>query len=74
MSCKFCGKSWVSGCWDEAESWTCGNNDGSVLPKRTPPAPIPLPKVLQRQIDAASAKLSGLLAKAREYRAAHTPR
>lgn len=74
MACKFCGKTWVQQCWDEPEAWRCGNNDGSVLPKRVPPTPVPLPKGLQSQIDTASAKLSGLLKKAKEYRAANPPR
>jgi hypothetical protein len=71
LRCTFCGKDWVQGCWTKQEAYSCGNNDGSIVPKVTPPAPVPLPKRLQRQIDATQHKLIALLNEAREYRAKH---
>ena len=68
LRCQFCGKDWVQGCWTKAEAYTCGNNDGTVAPKITPP---PLPKRLQSQIDRQTLKLAELMRKAREYRQAH---
>jgi hypothetical protein len=71
MRCKFCGKDWVQGCWTADEAHSCGNNDGSILPRLQRPQPAPLPKRLQRQIDRQQDKLRELYEKADEYRKTH---
>jgi hypothetical protein len=65
MSCTFCGKGWVQGCWTKEEAWRCGNNDGTMMPKATPPK---LPKRIERKLINAQRKLIEAQAEASEYR------